>query len=146
MSPLCESYLPAEQLDAVEPFYPLHVRICEECLLVQLEEYVPGERDLHRLRLLLVVLGLLGRPRARATWSSMVERFGLDARQPRRRAGQNDGYLLQHFVERGIPALGIEPAANVAEAARERGVETIVDFFGSRARATRSSTRAAAPT
>ena len=66
-SPLCESFLGADQLDQGEPFYPLHVRICAECLLVQLEAYVAGEEIFQRLRLLLVLLGLLGRARARAT-------------------------------------------------------------------------------
>ena len=63
MSPLCESYLTADQLDTMEPFYPLHVWVCHECLLVQLNEYVTAERDLHRVRLLLVVLDGLAQAR-----------------------------------------------------------------------------------
>jgi SAM-dependent methyltransferase len=62
---------------------------------------------------------------------AMIERFGLDGGSLVVELASNDGYLLQHFVQRAVPALGIDPAANVAEAARERGVETIVDFFGS---------------
>ena len=67
---------------------------------------------------------------ARDFVESAVERFGLDADSLVVELASNDGYLLQHFVERGIPALGVEPAANVAAAARERGIETVVAFFG----------------
>ena len=67
MSPLCESFLPADQLNQMEPFYPLHVYVCEQCFLVQLEEYVSPETHLHRVRLLLVVLGQLAGARAHAT-------------------------------------------------------------------------------
>ncbi len=128
MSPLCESYLTAEQLDRAEPFYPLHVQVCEECLLVQLQEYVAPEQIFseyayfssyssswlqHAADYVTMVSGRLGLGR-----SSFVLELA-----------SNDGYLLQYFVRRGVPALGIEPAANVAEAAREKGVPTLVRFF-----------------
>ncbi len=129
MSPLCESYLTAEQLDRAEHFYPLQVQVCEECLLVQLQEYVAPEQIFgeyayfssyssswlqHAADFVAMVTGRLALGRN----SFVVE------------LASNDGYLLQYFVRRGIPALGIEPAANVAEAAREKGVSTLVQFFG----------------
>jgi SAM-dependent methyltransferase len=130
-SPLCESFLTTEQLDQVEPFYPLHVRICDECLLVQLEAYVPAD-EIFRDYAYFSAYSDSWVAHAGAYADVVVERFGLGSDSLVVELASNDGYLLQHFVQRGIPALGIDPAANVAEAARERGVETIVDFFDSR--------------
>jgi SAM-dependent methyltransferase len=130
MSPLCESYLTVEQLDRVEPFYPLHVRICEDCLLVQLEDYVPAAEIFEEYAYFSAYSDSWVE-HARAYAEAIIERFGLGADSLVVELASNDGYLLQHFVRRSVPALGIDPAANVAEAARDRGVETIVDFFGS---------------
>ena len=130
-SPLCESLLTAQQLDDVEPFYPLHVRICEECLLVQLEAYVPAE-EIFRDYVYYSSYSDSWVAHAAGYTEAVVERLRLDSSSLVVELASNDGYLLQHFVQRGIPALGIDPAANVAEAARERGVETIVAFFDSR--------------
>jgi SAM-dependent methyltransferase len=130
MSPLCETFLTADQLDGVEHFYPLHVRICDGCLLVQLEAYVPGE-EIFREYAYFSAFSDSWVEHARVYTEAMIERFGLDGDSLVVELASNDGYLLQHFVQRAVPALGIDPAANVAEAARERGVETIVDFFGS---------------
>ena len=129
MSPLCESYVPAERLGAMEPFYPLHVRICERCLLVQLEELVAPE-EIFTEYAYFSSYSDSWVAHARDFVESAVERFGLDADSLVVELASNDGYLLQHVVERGIPALGVEPAANVAAAARERGIETVVAFFG----------------
>jgi SAM-dependent methyltransferase len=130
MSPLCETFLTAAELDGVEHFYPLHVRICDDCLLVQLEAYVPGE-EIFREYAYFSAFSDSWVEHARVYTEAMIERFGLDGGSLVVELASNDGYLLQHFVQRAVPALGIDPAANVAEAARERGVETIVDFFGS---------------
>jgi SAM-dependent methyltransferase len=130
-SPLCESFLTTEQLDQVEPFYPLHVRICDECLLVQLEAYVPAE-EIFRDYAYFSAYSESWVAHAAAYADVVAERFGLGPDSLVVELASNDGYLLQHFVQRGIPALGIDPAENVAEAARERGVETVVDFFDSR--------------
>ncbi len=130
-SPLCESFLSAAELDGVEPFYPLHVRICESCLLAQLEAYVPGE-EIFKDYAYFSAYSDSWVEHARVYTETMIERFGLDSSSLVLELASNDGYLLQHFVQRGIPALGVDPAENVAEAARARGVETIVDFFGSR--------------
>jgi SAM-dependent methyltransferase len=130
MSPLCESFLAAEELNRMEPFYPLHVRICEECLLVQLETYVPAEEIFGGDYAYFSAYSDSWVEHARVYAEAMTERLGLAADSLVVELASNDGYLLQHFVRAGIPALGIDPAANVAEAARGRGVETLVDFFG----------------
>ena len=129
MSPLCESYVLPEGLGAMEPFYPLHVRVCEQCLLVQLEELVAPE-EIFTEYAYFSSYSDSWVAHARGYVESVVERFGLDADSQVVELASNDGYLLQHLVERGIPALGIEPAANVAEVARGRGIETVVEFFG----------------
>jgi SAM-dependent methyltransferase len=129
MSPLCESYVSAGRLGAMEPFYPLHARICERCLLVQLEEFVAPE-EIFTEYAYFSSYSDSWVAHARAYVEMAVERFGLGPDSLVIELASNDGYLLQHVVERGIPALGIEPAANVAEAARERGIEAVVEFFG----------------
>ena len=129
MSPLCESYVPPERLGAMEPFYPLHVRVCDSCLLVQLEEFVAPD-EIFTEYAYFSSYSDSWVAHARDYVESAVERFGLDGDSLVVELASNDGYLLQHVVERGIPALGVEPAANVARAARERGIDTLVAFFG----------------
>ena len=130
-SPLCESFLSAEQLDEAEPFYPLHVRICEECLLAQLPAYVSAS-EIFRDYAYFSSYSESWVAHAAAYAELIVQRLGLASGSLVVELASNDGYLLQHFVRQGISTLGIDPAANVAEAARARGVETIVDFFDSR--------------
>jgi len=130
-SPLCESYLSAEQLDEVELFYPLRVWICRGCLLVQLPVYVPGSEIFTDYAYFSAYSDDWVAHAARYV-DLVIERFGLGQTSLVLELASNDGYLLQHFVGKRIPALGVDPAANVAVAARERGVETIVDFFDSR--------------
>jgi SAM-dependent methyltransferase len=129
MSPLCESYVPAERLGAMEPFYPLHARVCERCLLVQLEEFVAPE-DIFTEYAYFSSYSDSWVAHARDYVEAAVERFGLGPDSSVIELASNDGYLLRHVVERGIPALGIEPAANVAAVAQEQGIETVVAFFG----------------
>jgi hypothetical protein len=129
MSPLCESYLRADQLNAMEPFYPLHVWVCECCYLVQLEEYVsPAEIFTEYAYFSSYADTWL--EHARTYVEQMRVRFGLHAGSHVVEVASNDGYLLQYFVQAGIPALGVEPAVNVAEAAIAKGVPTRVEFFG----------------
>ena len=123
MSPLCESYVPAERLAAEEPFYPLHAKVCESCLLVQLEQFVTAAHIFEEYAYFSSYSDSWVE-HARSYVDMAVERFGLDSGSSVIELASNDGYLLQHVRDRGIPALGIEPAANVAEAARERGIET----------------------
>ena len=129
MSPLCESYLTAEQLNQMEPFYPLHVYVCENCFLAQLEEYVSPEAIFTEYAYFSSYADSWLQ-HAKNYTDLMVERFGINARSFVVELASNDGYLLQYFVQKGIPVLGVEPAGNVAKAAIEKGVPTIVKFFG----------------
>jgi SAM-dependent methyltransferase len=129
MSPLCESFLREEQLNQMEPFYPLHVRVCDACFLVQLDTYVPPAEIFSEYAYFSSYSSSWVR-HAREYTDSISERLGLTASDLVVEVASNDGYLLQHFVERGIPVLGIDPAENVAKAAAERGVPTLVEFFG----------------
>jgi SAM-dependent methyltransferase len=129
MSPLCESFLRADQLDAMEPFYPLHVRVCESCHLVQLPEYVAPENIFTEYAYFSSYSDAFV-SHARDYVEMITRRLGLSAESFVVELASNDGYLLQHFVESGIPVLGIDPARNVAEAAIARGVPTRVAFFG----------------
>ena len=129
MSPLCESFLHAEQLDARESFYPLHVRICTECLLVQLPAYVAGE-DIFSDYAYFSSYSDSWVEHARRYADTMIDRLGLGPDSLVTEVASNDGYLLQHFVARGIPVLGVEPAANIAEVAVAKGIRTEVHFLG----------------
>ena len=129
MSPLCESYVPADKLNSMEPFYPLHVYVCERCFLVQLEEYV-APQDIFSEYAYFSSYSTSWRQHAKAYTDKMRRELRLDQRSLVVEIGSNDGYLLEHFVQAGVPVLGVEPAANVAEAARARGVPTRVKFFG----------------
>ena len=129
MSPLCESYVPQERLDMVESFYPLHVRICGQCLLVQLPAYVAGE-DIFSDYLYFSSYSTSWVEHARRYATQMTRQLGLGPNSLVTEVASNDGYLLQHFVADGVPVLGVEPAANIAEVAREKGVRTEVAFLG----------------
>ena len=121
MSPLCESYVPAERLDDAEVFYPLHVRLCDACLLVQLPAYVSGEHIFSDYAYFSSYSDSWV-AHAKRYAEAMIERLGLTPDSLVTEVASNDGYLLQHFQAAGIPVLGVEPAANVAEAARARGI------------------------
>lgn len=129
MSPLCESYVSREQLDCMEAFYPLRVLVCHSCFLVQIREYVAAE-DIYSDYAYFSSYSTSWLEHARQYTEQMIARFGLTSQNQVVEIASNDGYLLQYFVQHGIPALGIEPAANVAEVAREKGIETVVRFFG----------------
>jgi SAM-dependent methyltransferase len=129
MSPLCESYLDSQHLNQMEPFYPLHVFVCESCFLVQLEAYVKAE-DIFSDYAYFSSYSDTWVEHARTYTKRMIDRFGIGSRHHVVELASNDGYLLQHFVAEGVPATGIEPAANVAKVAVNKGVPTIVKFFG----------------
>ena len=129
MSPLCESYLQADQLNAMEPFYPLHVYVCRRCWLVQLEQYVSAEHIFSEYAYFSSFADSWVQ-HARDYTDQMIDRFGFGPQSQIIELASNDGYLLQWFVKAGVPSLGIEPAANVAAAAEEKGVTTLVRFFG----------------
>jgi len=129
MSPLCESYVSRSQLNQMEPFYPLHVFVCQDCFLVQLEAFVAPEHIFSEYAYFSSYSDSW-LEHARCYVERMVARFGLDVDDQVVEVGSNDGYLLRNFVARGIPALGVEPAANVAQAAIRQGVPTRIEFFG----------------
>ncbi len=129
MSPLCESYLSSEHLNQMEPFYPLHVQVCKNCFLVQLEAYVTPEHIFSDYAYFSSYSDSWLVHAKRYT-DLMVERFGIGEKSFVVELASNDGYLLQYFVEKKVPVLGIEPAANVADVAIKKGVPTIVKFFG----------------
>jgi SAM-dependent methyltransferase len=129
VSPLANSFLKPEQLNRMELFYPLHAYVCDRCLLVQLEEFESPEAIFDEYAYFSSFSDTL-LAHAKAYCEAMSERFGIDERSRVVEIASNDGYLLRNFVEMGVPVLGIEPAANVARAATERGIPTLVEFFG----------------
>jgi hypothetical protein len=129
MSPLCESFLRADQIRQMEPFYPLHVFVCERCYLVQLESFVPPD-EIFSEYAYFSAYSTSWVDHARRYVEMIHERLALGPDDLVVELASNDGYLLQHFVGTGVPILGVDPAANVAEAAEARGVPTRVLFFG----------------
>jgi SAM-dependent methyltransferase len=129
LSPLCETYPAVADLNRGEIYYPLHVYVCEKCWLVQLEEYESPEK---------IFSDYAYFSSFSDSWlkhcdkycEAMKSRFGLGKQSFVVEVASNDGYLLQYFVKRDVPVLGIEPAANVAKVAVEKGVPTLVRFFG----------------
>ena len=129
MSPLCQTHIAPNELNHMEPFYPLHAYVCHECFLVQLDEYVaPG--DIFSDYAYFSSYSDSWVEHAREYAEAMTKRFGLGASSKVVEIASNDGYLLQHFVRGKIPVLGIEPAENVAKVAIEKGIPTTSRFFG----------------
>jgi SAM-dependent methyltransferase len=128
MSPLCERFLTAAQLDDMEPFYPLHVRICSECLLVQLPAYVPPDEIFSEYAYFSSYSDSWV-AHARRFAERMQQQLGLDPSSRVVELASNDGYLLQHFKDMGIGVLGVDPARNVADVAIAKGIPTVVEFF-----------------
>src|SRR5256885_5834865 len=129
MHPLCESFLTAEQTDAMEPFYPLHALVCDGCFLVQLKEYVKPEHIFTEYAYF-SSYSTSWVEHARKYCEMIKARLDLGAQSRVYEIASNDGYLLQHFLPLGVPVTGIEPAANVAEVARKKNIPTLVEFFG----------------
>lgn len=129
MSPLANSYIKPEQLSRMEPFYPLHVYVCAKCWLVQLEEF-SSPHDIFSDYAYFSSFSDSWLAHAKAYVDMISARFNLGRHSKVVEIASNDGYLLQNFVARGVPVLGVEPAANVAEAAIKKGVNTKVAFFG----------------
>jgi SAM-dependent methyltransferase len=129
MSPLCESILSSNQLDQMEPYFPLHVLVCNNCFLVQLQQYVKAEHIFTEYAYF-SSYSTSWVEHARRYCEMITARFYLGAQSKVCEIASNDGYLLQHFLPLGIPVLGIEPAANVAAAAQQKNIPTLVEFFG----------------
>ena len=130
MSPLCENFLTAEELNRPETFYPLVAWVCEGCYLVQVEEFVSGREIFGGEYAYFSSFSDSWLKHSEEYAVQMTERLGLDADSFVMELASNDGYLLKNFVAAGIPCLGIEPAGNCAAAAVERGVPTRVEYFG----------------
>lgn len=131
VSPIANDYISKETLNQVERFYPLHTYVCEKCLLVQIEdfespEHIFGDGDYAYFS----SFSDSWLRHAQAYTNLMVERFGFDASSQVVEIASNDGYLLQYFHQKGIPVLGVEPAANTAKVAQEKGIPCLVKFFG----------------
>lgn len=129
MSPLCQTHIEPHQLNHMEPFYPLHAYVCEKCFLVQLDQYVASESIFSEYAYFSSYSDSWVQ-HAKAYAEKMAARFGVNPRSLVIEIASNDGYLLQHFVAMKIPVLGIEPAANIARVAMEKGVPSVVRFFG----------------
>ncbi len=129
MSPLSNAFVAPERAEAMEPFYPLHARVCDACHLVQLAAFETPEHIFGDY-LYFSSHAETWLRHAEAYAAEMVARFGLDAGSQVVEVASNDGYLLQYFQARGVPVLGVEPAANVAAVARDQGIPTEVAFFG----------------
>jgi len=129
MSPLCESFLTVDQLDEMEPYFPLHVQVCGSCFLVQLSEYVSPD-DIFSEYAYFSSYSTSWVSHAKDYVEMIAARLELGASSLAVELASNDGYLLQHFEPLGIPVLGIEPAANVAQVAIDKGIATRVEFFG----------------
>lgn len=127
--PLANAYLRAEQLDKPEPRYPLDLFVCEDCLLAHIGVVATG-KDIFTEYAYFSSYSTTWLAHARDFVEMITKRLGLGPDSFVLEIASNDGYLLQNFVERGIPCLGIEPARNIAEAARAKGIETLVAFWG----------------
>lgn len=129
MSPLCQTHIAPEELNRMEPFYPLRAYVCHNCFLVQLQDFV-APTDIFSEYAYLSSCSDSWVAHAGRYAIDMQRRFGLDRDSLVVEIASNDGYLLQHFVAAGIPVLGVEPAANVAAIAAAKGIRTTVRFFG----------------
>jgi len=131
MHPLCENYLKRDQLSQMEPFYPLIVYVCDKCFLVQLEEQVSC-KEIFSEYAYFSSYSEAWLKHAKKYVEKITERLKLNKKSQVIEVASNDGYLLQYFLEKGIPVLGIDPAANIAEVARKKGVPTLVEFLDSK--------------
>ena len=129
MSPLCQTHIEPQQLNSMEPFFPLHAWVCERCFLVQLEEYV-APANIFSEYAYFSSFADSWVEHARKYSVLMRERFGIGRDSLVMEIASNDGYLLQHFVAAAVPVLGIEPAANIAKVAQDKGIRTEVCFHG----------------
>lgn len=129
LSPLCETYSSLKQLSAPELLYPLHSFVCQKCFLVQLPEHVPAEAIFEEYAYF-SSYSETWLEHARTYVAAITSRLDLDAQSLVVELASNDGYLLQYFMAKGIPVLGVEPARNVAQIAIGKGIPTVTEFFG----------------
>lgn len=129
MSPLSNAYLKLDTINKAEKFYPLHTYVCDNCFLVQLEEFETPDHIFSDYAYFSSYSETWLRHAENYT-ELMTQRFSLNANSQVIEIASNDGYLLQYFQKKGIPVLGIEPAANVAKVAEEKGIPSLVSFLG----------------
>src|SRR4051812_46565659 len=129
-SPLCQRHIEPHQWNDMEPFYPLHAYVCDACFLVQLDEYVTPAAIFSDDYAYFSSFSTSWLEHAKRYTCDMTTRFGLTGQSRVVELASNDGYLLQYFVEQGIPVLGVEPTANTAAAAIAKRIPTLVKFFG----------------
>ena len=130
LSPLCETFIDAADAERGEVFYPLRAMVCDGCWLVQVGDYVAPDVIFDDTYPYFASYSDSWLAHARRYVDAMVDRLQLDESSRVVEVGSNDGYMLQYMVQRGIPSLGVDPTANTAAAAKEKGVDTLVDFFG----------------
>lgn len=131
-SPASNSYLSAGQLNEPEVFFPLKVYTCHNCFLVQVDEYKKSDAIFNSEYAYFSSYSTSWLKHAKNYVDMMIGRFGYNPSSLVIEVASNDGYLLQYFVQQNVPVLGVEPTANTAAAAKEKGVESVVDFFGVR--------------
>ena len=131
-SPPSNAFLSAAQLNQPETFYPLKIMVCEKCFLVQIDEFAKHDDIFNADYAYFSSFSTSWLAHAKAYTIMMRERFGFTAESQVIEIASNDGYLLLYFKEQGIPVLGVEPTANTAKVAQEKGIESVVDFFGVR--------------
>lgn len=129
-SPPSNSFLKKEDLNKPEIFYPLRIMVCEKCFLVQIDEFAKHDDIFNGDYVYFSSFSTSWLKHAERYTEMMVNRFGFNENSKVVEIASNDGYLLQYFLKKGIPVLGIEPTSNTASVAIEKGVETVVDFFG----------------
>jgi 2-polyprenyl-3-methyl-5-hydroxy-6-metoxy-1,4-benzoquinol methylase len=131
-SPPSNSFLNVSNLNEPETFFPLRIMVCEKCFLVQIDEFAKHDDIFNSDYAYFSSFSTTWLAHAKAYTEMMITRFGFNSQSQVIEIASNDGYLLQYFKEKGVPVLGIEPTANTAAAAKEKGIESIVDFFGIR--------------
>ncbi len=129
MSPLCQTHIEPDQLNCMEPFFPLHAYVCRNCFLVQLDEYVAPD-DIFGDYAYFSSFSDSWVEHARRYVEMISDKLELNENSLVMEIASNDGYLLQHFVNKKIPVVGIEPAGNIAAVANEKGITTVNEFFG----------------
>ena len=131
-SPPSNSFLSLSQLNEPESYYPLKIFVCDKCFLVQIDEYKKATEIFDKNYAYFSSYSTSWLNHAKKYTELMISRFGLNNKSLVVEIASNDGYLLQYFKERNIPILGVEPTANTAKIAIDKGINTIIDFFGSR--------------
>jgi SAM-dependent methyltransferase len=129
-APLSNSFLTKDQLNEPEAFYPLKLYVCDKCFLVQINEYKKSDEIFNQDYAYFSSFSTSWLEHAKKYVDMITDRLELSTVSHVMEIASNDGYLLQYFLEKQIPCLGIEPSANTAQAAREKGIETVEEFFG----------------